>query len=481
MTIYVNGVAGATVGTHTDANEWTGSSALQAGQVNRGGNSEWWAGKLDDIRTYDRALSAAAVSTLFSEGSATSYAFDEGAGATTTDWSGNGNTGTLTNGPTWTGSGHSGNAVTFDGSNDYIVAASSAVATNTSFSVSAWANLQAKGSTRSIVSQNGADAASFVLKYQGGSDTWQFAMWSADDSTGAAIGVDSTSSISTGSWVFLVGVYDDANNLMKIYVNGVLEDSAARADAAEWNTTNALQVGRSRFSTFGNYFIGSIDDIDTYGYTLTDLQIAHLYAGNAPRAAPMTGGQTGALQGAQQGQTASDAMAFSGAGNGYNPTSYANPNTFTIECWIKESGSSGGEIVGLNQSQTSPFSTYKSDRFLYIDSGQDLTFGVKSAGTTKKNVTYAATSATWANWHHVAASLGAAGMKLYVDGVLVGTDATVTTGENYTGYWRWGGGSLSGWPNNPGTGYFIGMIDEVAVYPSQLTDQNIARHYHANH
>ena len=47
------------------------------------------------------------------------WKFDEGTGTQALDSSGNSNTGTLTNGPTWT-SGKVGNAIQFDGSNDYV-------------------------------------------------------------------------------------------------------------------------------------------------------------------------------------------------------------------------------------------------------------------------------------------------------------------------------------------------------------------------
>src|SRR3989338_1965645 len=47
------------------------------------------------------------------------WTFDEGAGTTANDSSGNNNTGTLTNGPTWT-TGKIGQALNFDGSDDYV-------------------------------------------------------------------------------------------------------------------------------------------------------------------------------------------------------------------------------------------------------------------------------------------------------------------------------------------------------------------------
>ena len=52
-------------------------------------------------------------------------------------------------------------------------------------------------------------------------------------------------------------------------------------------------------------------------------------------------------------------------------------------------------------------------------------------------------------WHHVVATLSPSGMKLYVDGALVGQRATTdnTAQSGYWGYWRIGGDNLSSWPS----------------------------------
>ena len=55
-------------------------------------------------------------------------------------------------------------------------------------------------------------------------------------------------------------------------------------------------------------------------------------------------------------------------------------------------------------------------------------------------------------------------MKLYVDGVLVGTNPQ-TSAQDYTGYWRVGGDNTWG-GSSP---WFDGTIDEVAVYSSALS------------
>jgi hypothetical protein len=52
-------------------------------------------------------------------GPVASYGFGEGTGSTTGDSTGNGHTGTLS-GPTWTAAGKNGNALSFDGVNDWV-------------------------------------------------------------------------------------------------------------------------------------------------------------------------------------------------------------------------------------------------------------------------------------------------------------------------------------------------------------------------
>src|SRR5699024_8080683 len=81
-------------------------------------------------------------------------------------------------------------------------------------------------------------------------------------------------------------------------------------------------------------------------------------------------------------------------------------------------------------------------------------------------------------WHHVVGTQGPDGMAFYVDGVLVGSNQ-VTTAQQYWGVWHVGGDNLNGWPNQPSSNFFAGLIDEVAAYTSVLGPQRVAAHYNA--
>jgi PKD repeat protein len=107
------------------------------------------------------------------------------------------------------------------------------------------------------------------------------------------------------------------------------------------------------------------------------------------------------------------------------------------------------------------------------DAGQ-LYFGVYPNQVRTVN-----TSASYRDgeWHHVVASLGPDGMRLYVDGRLEAQRDDTTSGQGYDGYWRVAGDNLGGWPAGPSSSEFEGSLDEVAIYGSALSAERVASHY----
>jgi hypothetical protein len=283
--------------------------------------------------------------------------------------------------------------------------------------------------------------------------------------------------------VHLTGVHDPgaAGQQVKLYVDGAAQTPVAHTSV--WNATGPLQVGRVK--EFGGWhtsssapwgpWAGLVDEVRTYRRALSPAEVSALYT--APTDPGLTAGVPGALTGSQ---AASTAMAFGGAGNAYNTTQIASPGptAFTVECWFKAGGDAGGQLVAFT-SDTSGLASGAKDRMVYLDAAGRLTFGTYYSGATHTVRSPAAYHD--GAWHHLAASLGTAGLRLHVDGSLVASDASITTAQAFTGYWRWGGGDTSSWPDRPGNDYFTGTLDELAVYPSQLSDQQIRLHYYANH
>lgn len=159
----------------------------------------------------------------------------------------------------------------------------------------------------------------------------------------------------------------------------------------------------------------------------------------------------------------SDGMAAAGA-----PAD--GPSVYSQEAWFKTSTTRGGKIIGFGNSNNGLSGSY--DRHIYMRDDGKLTFGTY---TGVENTITTASAYNNNQWHHVVATQSADGMKLYVDGVLAGTNPQ-TGAQAYTGYWRIGGDRTWGGASSP---FFEGQIDEAAVYAQALSPERITAHYTA--
>ncbi len=107
----INAHGGANLGKNVTRFGFVGDGS-EAPAFNGARNSLYYAGQIDEVRVYDRALTAGEISTLYNNGVGTSvdgteanlsfgYNFDEATGTNVADMSGSGNNGTLFNSPQW--------------------------------------------------------------------------------------------------------------------------------------------------------------------------------------------------------------------------------------------------------------------------------------------------------------------------------------------------------------------------------------------
>ena len=179
-------------------------------------------------------------------------------------------------------------------------------------------------------------------------------------------------------------------------------------------------------------------------------------------------GQAGAL--ASENNTA---LALS-AGRINANAAVAGPATFSVEAWFKSTSTTGGRILGMGDATGTAASTTV-DRQLYLSPDGKVRFGIGTAKTTLASTAALNNGA----WHHVVGTFGPGGngMKLYVDGVL--QDSTKATPVPMpTGYWRAGAEQMTGWAGNPDQ-YFDGTLDELAVYPTELSQARVTAHRNA--
>ena len=152
------------------------------------------------------------------------------------------------------------------------------------------------------------------------------------------------------------------------------------------------------------------------------------------------------------------------------PTQQTGPNTFSIEIWFRTSVA-GGKLIGFG---TNTGISGQYDRHLYLDKNGAVVFGVYANAI--KTVRTSTTTYADGRWHSAVGTLSSAGMALYVDGALIASDSTVTTGEADSGYWKVGYDTLGGsWPN-VASPYFTGSLRYAAVYSTALTAAQVKTH-----
>lgn len=152
-------------------------------------------------------------------------------------------------------------------------------------------------------------------------------------------------------------------------------------------------------------------------------------------------------------------------------TAMPAPDTFSVETWFRTT-SAGGKLIGFGSARTGGSAAH--DRHAYIDESGRLVFGVWA--DYRAHVVTTAQPVTDGQWHHVVGTMSSTtGLQLYLDGALVGTNPN-TALQNYTGYWRIGYDTISGWPGNPENLHFAGDLDGTSVWLRALTAQEATDH-----
>ncbi|MER5973977.1 LamG-like jellyroll fold domain-containing protein [Streptomyces sp. NPDC002055] len=157
----------------------------------------------------------------------------------------------------------------------------------------------------------------------------------------------------------------------------------------------------------------------------------------------------------------------------YSDRKHGRPSSYTLETWFRTTTTSGGKLIGFGDRTQEPSASH--DKQLYMTNDGRVVFGVHSGFARTISSGFGLNDG---RWHHVVATQGSSGMRLYVDGSLRASNLLVTSSSDYDGYWHVGGDTInSSWPGSPSSDYFNGQIDETAVYPSVLSGSQVSGHY----
>ncbi|EAR26059.1 hypothetical protein A20C1_09269 [marine actinobacterium PHSC20C1] len=320
--------------------------------------------------------------------------------------------------------------------------------------------------------------------------------------TGSTRIVQSAKTYNDNQWHQVVGSMGASG--MELFVDGVRIGVDPNVTWGQ-NYWGYWRIGGDNSWSGAAYFSGAIDEVAVYPKPLTATQVQNHYlqSGRALGGPPAPSDNYGAaVYGASpqlywrlnetSGTVANDSGSqgingtlsgtytrnVPGALNGTTNTatrftqgaartavSLANPATFSSEVWFKTTTTSGGKLTGFGSSATGTSSNY-GDHVIMRNNGT-LLFGTSTStiATTQ--------SLNDGLWHHVVATQGSSGLRLYVDGALAAT-SSANPSQTFSGYWRLGGDNTGGASSS---NFFNGDLDEFAIYQTVLSPSDVSAHY----
>ncbi len=492
--------------------------------IGRSAAGEYFDGRLDEVRIYNRALSADEVRKLYewAPEPVAHWKFDEHAGTTaydsaaSTTFSG-GNHGTLYNNPLWDRGKYNG-AIKFNTTSQQAIDVPAASSTDPeSITVSLWFKRQGvqtnpygemivKGSWLSY----DFDAFSYAMEWDTDGDGTQF-NWDVSTDVDGYNYVQS-GFISDNTWTHAAGTFNTENNLLALYINGILVGS---------NTKPGKRFYHSAGITFGCYgnggcyneghFNGLIDDVRIYNYARTQKQILEdmnggkqnlkstilnlkFDEGKGGTAYDSSGyGNNGTMYpGTTGGNTATSAMwdlngkfgkaiEFDGNNDYVNlgaPSELADLGPLTISAWIFPrtlGGASRGRIVDK------AIDTGAGNGYIFIISSTNSVNSIqfwRGYSDTALARFSAPDTVSFNTWQHVVVTWdgtsSASSVHFYKNGVETGYNPSVdgvgTLSPDI-------GSSLRIGNSADFSRGFDGLIDEVKIYPYALSENEIKTDY----
>lgn len=547
LSVYVNGLLDGTKTTTLTAMFDSTSSFRVAGtQTSTVANS--FIGSMDEVKIYSSALTLAELKIDMNAGSAMAlggvlgtqnnegvdgaapvgwWKFDDNTGTSAVDFSGNANTGTLTNTPLWK-VGKIGSALSFNGTNQWVDLgnANTSLRSTGDDTLEAWVYLDPTFS---------ADGDVFI-RHDGGSWGVRAFIRTADRKIQYSIvttspGVVQTDLVSNtaiplGSWHHITCVWLNGVS-MNIYIDGALDKTTAKTGTTVRisSTTSSVIGAKDVATTPSLLFNGLIDDVRFYDYARSNSQIAYDYNRGAPVAwykldecqgttayntAPTATGSgtinNGTISiGAGAAYTTpgtcgsgSSSEAWShGTDNGAGKFNYAlgfdgNDDKVTIpeakefdfgtemtvSAWVKFANTSGNQVIvskyGSGSGHT--FMLYKASD----DTPQFLIDKTDGTGFTQTCTNGDPSEiATWVagRWYHMVGVYKSGSIfRIYINGKNFGCDSAGLPSGNLfvstTDVWI---GNAVGYANP-----FNGLIDDVRLYNYALSDAQIKTLYNSN-
>ncbi|MFJ9883639.1 LamG-like jellyroll fold domain-containing protein [[Kitasatospora] papulosa] len=525
LQLYVNGtLAGSTP--YTTA--WDARRGLQIGAANLSGVvTNFFPGAIDELRLFDKPVSATEVGRLYGETSIGNgrtaravFPMDEPEGATEVTGYADTQPLKLEGGARSGATGVAGRALALNGTDAYAHTAAPHSDTQRPFTVSAWAKLdRTPDQAATVVAQLGVNRPGFELYYSKTYNRWGFTQYSADV-VGAtqvrAVQPEGTTA-RVGEWAHLVGVHDPVTQTLTLYVNGLKAGSVAQTNP--WYAGGRVQVGALSIDggKLIQYFPGQIDDVRLYDRPVSADEVRQLFqqrplvtarwkldSADANSASADDSGQATPMSlqgGAKIGAGFMDGALELDGTAGYASTSKIPVDTstsFTVTAWAQAAAVPDGEVAlaSAEGSKQSAFAV----RFVPDATDPENAPGrwqltVSESDAAGSTVSQADNGEFYdaREWNHLALVYDGftKQARLYVNGGLAEVACADTDGDGASDTaaceelvpWAenvlaFKATSLQIGRSGSGTGagsYFPGLVDDVWVFQGALSDEQVEK------
>jgi hypothetical protein len=202
-------------------------------------------------------------------GPVAAYNFDAGSGAVLADVTGNGHDGAIA-GAAWVGGGHTGGALSFDGTDDWVTAADAAgLDLTTGMTLEAWVKPAAVGGWQTVLLKEGEDLPHGLSYALYGNDPTVNRPAAFVNTGGPDLPAAGTAKLAANTWTHLAATCDGLT--LRLYANGVEVRSKPATEPLR-QTGHPLRIGGN--AVWGEYFSGLTDDVRVYDRALTGAEVA---------------------------------------------------------------------------------------------------------------------------------------------------------------------------------------------------------------
>jgi uncharacterized repeat protein (TIGR01451 family) len=477
--------------------------------TNYGGGA--YAGRLDEVTYYDRALPAGEIAAVYAAGVGGKCrpACLPPLPGLVSWWSGDGsardlsgtNHGTLTNGAGFT-AGKAGSAFAFDGADDFVTVPDAPALRfdpTAPMSLEAWVYRTSPASLQHIIGKRMA---------RGGEPyNYQLVFWDANgiclsSSNGSVCTSGGTADLPLNAWTHLAAT--SGGGTFNVYVNGVLRATGpgtlGPADGAPFTLGTSGTVHET-----GQSFGGRLDEVAIYDRALSPAEIEALYgassAGKCRACTPPSagliswwkaeddaldswGGNDGALAAGAgyAAGTVGRAFRFTGAVDSYvdvpDDPSLEVTGAFSVGGWFYIDPAAAGNAYELATLISKSDGSAESGFFLALDDRNGTRNLWLVVGAIAWVEATRSDAIAEAGWHHVAGVFDPSAMpqaRLYLDGVAVADSGAGAIPAMNPNAWSLRIGAMH-WTEHYGVGNdrFNGLADEVELVGRALSAAEVA-------